>query len=332
MLIDIGAGSVAGACARFFDGKPPQLLYSQRVPIESRDAEPHENAMFRALNTLCEALVHEGSGELMRAVGSGGVDAILVSVDAPWQQTTLRTDRLEQKTPFVFTKRLVTEALKKTEASSPGKLLVDESVIGTILNGYETRSPYGKKVQRAVIVVLSSLIDESVARGIVKELRSHYHTRRVLPIAGSSLRYQAMRLAFPHERDALIVDATGPEVAIALVRKRLLVAVSETQDGAAGSPAWVKEVTEKLADLSKRYPLPRTIFLIARESEMKTLTETLTSANLGSLWLSENPPQIVPVLASHLVGLVRLAANTSPDTILQLMALYWQHHNPADEG
>src|SRR5680860_1006988 len=82
VLIDIGAGSVAGANALYKEGETPVLLYTRRFPIEIRKDEPHETAMVRALTALCDSLVREGSPILMRANGSGSVDTILVSIDA----------------------------------------------------------------------------------------------------------------------------------------------------------------------------------------------------------------------------------------------------------
>ncbi|MFA6519409.1 MAG: hypothetical protein WCT41_01130 [Candidatus Paceibacterota bacterium] len=330
VFIDIGTGSVAGAYAQFTQGDQPVMHYTRRLPIEIRTSEPHEDAMLRALGILGEVLIREGAPVLMRNTGSGSVDTVLVSVDAPWQKTSVRTEYFEQKEPFIFNKSMVNTALEKTSTAPPGQLLADESIIGTILNGYETKDPYGKETRRASIIVLTSLIDEKVAQGIQKILRGLYHTKNILTIAGSSLRYQAMRIAFPHERDALILDATGPLTSIALVRRDLLVDVVEIPVHRAGTAVWLKTLTDELAELAQRFPLPRTIFLLAREPNVISLRETLDEAELGKLWLSDNPPKIVSVLSSHLVGLVRSATTASPDISLLLMALYFERRSAED--
>ncbi|MBU6388320.1 hypothetical protein KGQ72_00340 [Patescibacteria group bacterium] len=323
VLIDIGAGSVAGAYAQYVEGELPAILYTARLPIEPWEDELHEKAMLRALQALGDTLIREGAPALARATGSGSASAILVSIDAPWQKTSVRTEVFEQGEPFTFTRSLVAAALKETSVAAPGQMLADESIIGTILNGYETNDPYGKRAHRASVVVLSSFIDEAVANNIIALLRGIYHTKRILPIAGSSLRFQAMQRAFPHERDALIFDATGPQTSVALLRKGLFVSISEV-------PAtdtvedWVVQVGDELAKLAGQYPLPRTIFLLARESEVDVLRQALDTTDLAKLWLSDNPPKIVSVLASHIIGLVRQATTTPPDLLLLLMALF--HH------
>ena len=324
VLIDIGTSSVAGAYARYTEQEPPVLLYTRRVPIEIRGDEPHEHAMLRALTILGDILIREGAPALARVAGNGAADVVLVSIDAPWEEISVRTEHFERKTGFVFTKSLVAKALAKRDPALPDKLLVDESIVGTILNGYETAHPYGKKVHRASAIILTSFIKQKIAQNILSILQRLYHTRRILPIAGSSLRYQAMHRAFPHERNALILDATGSLTSIMLVRKGLLVAISLVQNSATDDQTWTRKVADECAEIAKNYPLPRTIFLLAREPEIASLREKLDAAHLGSLWLSDNPPQIVSVLASHIAGSIRRMTTASPDLPLLLMALYYR--------
>lgn len=327
VLLDISAGSVAGAYAHYKEGEIPSLLYTRRFPIEIREGEEHELAMLRSLSVLGNALIREGAPILARVTGSGSVGTILVSMDAPWQETSVRTEHFERKIPFTFTKRMVATALEKTSVATQGKILADESIIGTILNGYETREPYGKKVHRASVVILTSFIDEKISENIVRILRSLFHIKNILSIAGSSLRYQAMRTAFPHERNALILDATGSLISIALVRKDLLVAIAEVSEGVSvrDTDSWIQKVIGEFTELAKRYPLPRTIFLLAREQSASSLEQALKTAKLGGLWLSDNPPKIVTVLAGHIIGSIRQVTTAPPDLPLLLMALYWQH-------
>ena len=324
VLIDINATSVAGAYVRYVENEPPVLLYSRRVPIEIRNDEPHEDALLRTIPLLGNELIREGAPILMRATGSGTADTILVSIDTPWQETKVRTENFERDCQFVFTKDMVISALQKTSAETTDKLLADESVIGTILNGYETRCPYGKKVRRASVVVLTSFVDKRIAEGISSTIHGLFHTKHNLLIAGSSLRYQAMRLAFPHERDALILDATGPLVSISLIRRGLFITLAEIPSApGSGSQPWIDKVMHEFAAIAEQYPLPRIIFLLARESESAALQKVLDAGNLGKLWLSDNPPKIISVLASHIASAIRQTTPEPQDLQILLMARYY---------
>lgn len=331
VLIDVSAGSVAGAYAHYVPGALPELLFTRRVPLELRSGEPHERALERALDVLGDALIRDGAPMLARRTGSGSADTILVSVDAPWQETTVRFENFERRTPFTFTKRMLTDALEKKNAPPQGKLLADESFIGTILNGYEARTPYGKTVHRASVIVLTSLIDAQMSESIARMLRKLFHTKNILSVAGSALRYQAMHVAFPHESDVLILDAMGPLISIGLIRRGLLMAVSEISGDLSPkeTTVWIQKAKEGLTRLAESFPLPRTIFLLTQEQDVKTLEKALNTAELKGLWLSDNPPKIVSVLANHVSALVRQSAPVLPDLTLILMAVYWQHR-PAE--
>lgn len=322
VLIDIGAGSVAGAYVHLPEGELPLVLYSRRLLIEPRIEEPAEAAMLRTLERLGEMLVREGAPALLRATGSGSAESVLVAVDAPWQETQMRIEVFEDKRPFVFTKSILNDALLRESVAPAHKILIDESVVGTTLNGYEVANPYGKRTSRAQVIILTSFIEEQVGRALAGQLQSLYHTREIVLISGTSLRYQAIRAIFPHDRDCIILDALGPEIAIALVKNGLLVASVDMPDGEAGSPLWVQEVTETLGKLAKQHPLPHTIFLLAREEGAERLKSILSSADLGRLWLSDDPPKVVPVLASHLASFTRLTTDASPDLVLSLIAMY----------
>ncbi|MFM2331171.1 MAG: hypothetical protein RLZZ26_678 [Candidatus Parcubacteria bacterium] len=331
VLIEISASSVAGGYAYYVGNAKPVLVFSRRLPIEIQGDEPHEKAMLRALEELGSILIKEGAPALLRQTGSGSAGTVLVSIDAPWQATSVRTEVLERKTPFTFTKAMVTTAIEKTAVATPGKILADESIIGIILNGYETRQPYGRRVHRASIIVLTSLIDEQVSKSIVTTLRHLFHTHNILSIASSSLRYQTMRVVFPHERSALILDAMGSLLSISLMRRRLLVAVTEVAESIPVKDVdlLVQKIIDEFTELAKRYPLPRTIFLLDQGTNGNALDKTLNATKLAGLWLTDNPPTIVSVAPSNLTDFVQQAATTAPDLSLLMMALYWQHRAPA---
>lgn len=331
VLVDINATSVAGAYVRYADEGSPTILYTRRLPIEIRTGEAHERAMLRALELLGNDLIREGSPVLARSTGSGSVETILVSIDAPWQETSLRTEHFEQEEDFVFTRDLVEAKLKETDRTPSEKTLVDTSIIGTTLNGYETNNPYGRQVRRAAVIVLTSFIEQRIADSIIGALGHLYHTRRVVPIAGISLRYQAMRSLFPHERDAIILDATGGSTTfISIIRKGMFVTMVSADD-ASDSSEWGAAIMSELATLAKHYPLPRTIFLLAREGEMEDLQHKLDEAELGSLWLGDAPPRIVPVLKNLVGDSVRQLAENIPDTVLLLMTLFHQNRREKKE-
>jgi hypothetical protein len=199
VLIDIGPDSVAGAYVHHTKDAAPILLHTNRIPIEFRDDESYERAMLRALGELGNNLIREGAPILARATGSGRSDNIVVSIDTPLQETSMRTEDFERGEAFIFTKNIADTMLQRTRAIPDGKSLIDESIVSAVLNGYETRNPYEKNARKVSLTIFSSFIDEEILESVISTLRELYLTENILKIAGKALRYQAIRSLFPHE-------------------------------------------------------------------------------------------------------------------------------------
>ncbi|MDO8623775.1 MAG: hypothetical protein Q7R54_00235 [bacterium] len=324
-LIEIGSDSIAGGFVHFKEGDVPILVYANRTTIAPTQGEEPLAAVTRTLNTLGESLIREGAPLLARAVGSGRIDAVLVSVKAPWQETTVRSEKIERTAPFLFTRALLHTALAKSAETPPGRRLADEMVVGTILDGYETKVPVGKRASRANIVILSSFIDQPLSEAIAASLRNLFHCDCIRLVAAAALRYEALRALFPHEVDYLMIDAAGDAIVTALVRRGLLSAV---EHGAAANSkekdAWLTALTATLEALTKRYPLPRKFFLIAGEAERASLKEKLETAPLASLRLSEEPSVVLAITPAQLTDHVKLADAVIPDLGLELMVMFWR--------
>jgi len=325
-LIDIGARRVAGAYVHYEGSETPVVVYTKVVAMSIQTGEEHSVTMLRTLDELCALMVSEGVPALTRAIGRHAVDAVLVSIDAPWQETAVHHEKVLKDKDFIFTKQMVAEAVAKVSPPSPGKIYSDASVIGTKLNGYEVWHSFGKRAHRATTIILTSLIDEQVSNAVRAAVQKLSHTKRVAIIAGASLRYQALRVAFAHEHDALILDATGPLPEVALVRKGFLVALAETPESLESVDGVTSEDFMRcFAEVATRYPLPRTIFLLARFDQMDEMKRTLDGVKFNALWLSDNPPRVIPLLTSHMTGLVKQMTTNPPDLPLLLMALYYRY-------
>lgn len=321
-LIDVSSASVGGGYALVRADGSVELLYSLRLPIEIRKKEKPETAMERTLRDLGSELARQGAPALLRASGSGAADAVLAAVSAPWQETAIRTEVISDKKPFVFSKDHIEEALRRSAHVPPGRVLVDESPISITLNGYTVQNPFGKKVLRAMITVLTSTIDETATANVAAVLRSLFHTREISLIAGLSLRFQALSRAFPHEKDFLILDASGTEISAALVRNGLLTATEDMRSVVTNPKRWPEEVRVLLRKIAEGNPLPYLILLIAEGDKRAELKKALDDASLGSLWLSGSAPTVIAVDKSHIRPLARYEGSGDPDLSLLLMALH----------
>lgn len=325
VFIDIGASRISAAVARYIGSEIPLIVYSRVVAIESRPNESGAAAMRRTFEEVITALRDEGRAALLRAASAQHIDAVLVSVDAPWQETTIYKDEVVRERPFTFTKALVAEALKNATLPKEGVVYTDASVTGTFLNGYAVREPYGHRAHRARVLVLTSRMSESLHTVLRRGVRSLTRTHRVAFIGGASLRYQAMRVAFAHEDNALILDATGTPPEVALVRNGFLVMVAGVPGGAQEDRPTTASFEQRFAAIAKQYPLPRTVFLLARFDQVERVKDLFNAVTYAPLWLTHNPPRLLELTTKHMNGLVRHLGAVTPDLPLLLMALYYRY-------
>ena len=307
LLIDIADNSVAGAYVCRPENERPSILYVERIPVERGAVEPHEHKIVSALRVLGDKIIREGAPLLGRATGSGAAGKIIVAVNAPWQEVHLRIKHYSADNPFLFTQNHIAGALQDALESPPGKMRVDEDIVGMALNGYPTRYPYGREAQHASVSTLVSHVERSVAEGVAATLRGLFHTENISLVAGSALRYQAMRGAFPHERNLYILDALATPMTLATVENGILVSMREIPEPAA--------LIDEVKKLQAHFPSPRTAFVLGAESRAPELRQALSDAGITST---------VAIIPGHFVGLARHVAPTPPDMNLLLATLYPQ--------
>ncbi|MDR3546964.1 MAG: hypothetical protein P4M11_01580 [Candidatus Pacebacteria bacterium] len=348
-LLDITSSSVGGALVLVAHGSLPTVYYTHRLPIESHEGEDLTSAMLRALDELAATLIRQGAPILRQETKSGRIERVYVSIGAPWQATSVRTQHVNESKPFTFTHAFLTEITRKSSVVREGYRLSGESVIATMLNGYEVQHPFGKKVTRAELIILSSLIEKNAAESIEEVLRKTYHTHALTLTAFAPLAYMVFRDIFPHEKDFLVLDVSGKATDIAFVKRGLLVDVASLPHGTTElvhkgqSPVtgndilpsdrltkemdssrkeWLDALTSTLREFSTKNALPRTLFLLAEDASREYLKSLLDSPELRSLWLTDEPLAVIPVLPSQFSSFVRSRGEAGGDVYLSLLAMF----------
>lgn len=356
-LIDISSSSVGGALVQYVNGSLPTLYFSVRVPVELYEGELLSAGMLRALSTVERMLVEEGGPTMRREVGSGHVDNVLVSVGAPWQDTTVTSRSVQKGQPFTFTHHVLEEATADIEPASEDRLESGRNVIATILNGYETQNPFGKKVTRAEMIILSSTLEKEIAKQVLTSLRRTFHTHDVTLTAFAPAAYSVFRDLYPHQKDFIVLDVSGTATDAAFIKRGLLADVRTVAHGThelleAGKVAahahslpsigmidplrnasfesrsaelektWLLGLREVFADFAEKQALPRMLFLLADDTARGFLKRVLEKSELRSLWLSDEPLSIVPLLPAHIAPYVKTRGLAEGDVYLALLALY----------
>lgn len=339
-LLDIRSSSVGAGFALIKKGRPPALVFETRTPIQAHRGEHANEALARTLTDTLETLVAEGASALRAASGGAGTDAVFVTVTAPWQQSQVFSHSVEPGRPFVFSKQHLTQAVEHAPELPEGHTRVSEMVIATLLNGYEVHSPFGKRVRRAELIMMSSSIDTGVMKTAEKAIRARLHQHEIVFDAFIPNAYAVLRDLYPHQRDFLIVDIGGDSTNVLLAKHGLLLSSSSIPHGmaeisraaqAAGSPTapavekaeltWLTTMGKALGDIAKEEPLPRTVFLIAEEPVRDFLKQLLDAPQLRALWLSEEALAILPVLPGQFAPFLETGTAGPQDPVLATLAL-----------
>lgn len=356
-LIDIGSASVGGAYAHVEPNTPPTIYYTARVPIELRTDEDAASAMLRSLEQLGNILINHGAPELRKETGNAHIDAVIASIAAPWQETSVRVESKQEEKPFTFTKQLLEEMARRNAKEHSERVKSGESVIATILNGYEIANPFGKRAKRADLVILSSTLEEKTSKDIERMLRRIYHTHAITLTAFAPLSYAVLRDLYPHEKDFLILEVNGEATDLAFVKRGLLADVASIPQGTnallkavreghatiAGSgqvidmarnskfaelvdkkeEEWLSGLTGALRGFAERHALPRTLFLLSNTETRGYLERLLDTPTLHSIWLSDEPLSVIPLSPQHLSQYVRTRGAAEGDLFLAMMVLYY---------
>jgi len=194
VLFDIGSGSVGGALVTIESDNTPTLHFSVRTPIPFL-REPAFEILAREMLKALRITANEIAQHISKTVRGKSKEHITDQVHCVYSSDwyVAKTHQLVEakKEPFSVNRKLIHAHLKKTEeafresvtkgdSKVAGDLVdVEQHVIQTILNGYPTENPYGKRVTRFGMSVYTSLISQTVQSYVQTTLKEVLHSREV---------------------------------------------------------------------------------------------------------------------------------------------------------
>lgn len=355
LLIDIASSSIAGAYARVVKGGPAIVFYSTRLQIPEGSGPASSTHMLRTLDALLLDLQKNGAPLLRRRTGSGSVQDVYVHVGAPWQHTDIRVITFKEEKPFIFSEQYYDKAKKSIEVP-PESFHLEQSIVGTVINGYTTANPLGKKALRAEVIVLDSVMDAELAKLVRASLQSFspFHTLQFVSL--STLVAHALSYAFPHEKDYWSLRVTESATELFFVKNgfpRMYASIpsglgafarvakergfqSFPDGGNALDVAQNQALDTKLADVARRFTsaiiqrlyeytnaqaLPRTLFLVTDSEAAPFIQKTLDVPDMHALWLSDDPLAVLSLETKHFKGTIGYELGAEEDSLLSLLAL-----------
>lgn len=348
-VIDIGSSSVGAAYVSAHEGEAPLIAHALRVPLEGEAT----TAAIRALDKALKQLITEGASKLHQLGGHAGLSGSLVYIGAPWQQSELIVRTTEKEKPFMFTKGMLEEAL----ATAPGG---KSMVVASLMNGYETSQPIGKKAKRADIIVLASHVEVELFDVIRKAVRGATGGVPMRVVSFGELAPPAVLSISGGEDEFLALRVTRNAASLAFVKKRLLAGVRSldigtsvflkaAREGGVSLPTvaeglidkdkngrlasrideaergWLLRMRETLRELAAGRALPRALFLFADGPDAHFVSRLLNSPEIHDLWLSDEPLAVVAVTPEHFDPYLHRGEGALQDPFLDALALIAAH-------
>ena len=229
-IFDIGSGSVGGAIARIPSDtkKAPTILFSTRVLIDN-----HEHGNFDDFLLKMTKALHDTAQQLY-GKRIGAPQKIFCVLGSPWYLSQTRIIKMTKEKPFVFSRRIADDLLRKELASfeheytekygatGSAPVMIENTVVGVSLNGYAISDPLGKRAKKLEMDIIISLSPAVCIDAIQDCLMKTFHD---IPIRYSSFMtstYIAVRDQFVNPLSFLLVDVGGEVTDVAIVSKGTL--------------------------------------------------------------------------------------------------------------
>lgn len=352
ILIDISSSSIGGACVVYPHEGSPLIPFSVREEISFQNEHAGDVHMLRALETVLNRIHDEGLVTLARAEHMHHIDRVFVSIDAPWQETRIESKIIGDGKPFVFTREMLSAVVAKRTPLPEGEKELQSQVVATLLNGYQTTEPYGKRVDRAEIILLSSSMNGDTMN-LVSRAVKRFGARQGAHLAPvQSVAHAVLRAQYPHDRDFLLMLVSDEATNVLFAKQGILMDAKSVSIGLSGltkrealrtlaingAPAehevpaepatpsneteWTRGITEVLKEFATRHALPRIVFLVANDGSAGSLKRFLDTPEMHALWLSDESLTIIPVISKLLSSLIKHQGQADADVMLDLNALY----------
>ncbi|MEY2640957.1 MAG: hypothetical protein RL150_350 [Candidatus Parcubacteria bacterium] len=192
LIVDIRSASV-GAALVVYGEAAPSYVYGTRVPIDaaaSKDAAAITPAMLAALAQVGQKVVAEGLPRLAVSTGAPRVTEAVIAFAAPWYTALVHDISVKKEKPFILTrhawKQLLEEKLTTVAKQPTGYSNLEHDITRVMVNGYELKDPFHKKVQEMLIALYTSFVSEQTKTAVAEAVQKHFHgvpcTYKTMPL------------------------------------------------------------------------------------------------------------------------------------------------------
>ena len=230
IVFDIGSASIGGAFVSIDPSKIPEVIFTTRREIPFQEKLNFERFLELMINTLEEMFV-----AMQKAGGGVKVDQAFCVLASPWYASQTRLVHYNQPQAFTVTEKGLNKLIQKEielfreskffSSSKVGDALpeiMESKNIQMKLNGYEVRSPFGKKTNELEVALYISMIPSHIYKSINDSIKKFWHLPNVHFSSFSFTAFDSIRDIFAEETSFLFMDISGEVTDISLAKDNVL--------------------------------------------------------------------------------------------------------------
>lgn len=272
VIFDIGSASIGGAVV-FFDKEVPNITYCTRVQLPFQEVAEERRLLPQIEEILTQVALDVQKNGLVSKKGLSATPQEIVCVfSSLWSNTESTNASFEHKERFVVTDSVMDNLLaqiheSKKEEKTDAETTIEEIVINSLLNGYPTQQPLGKKAQRIEVTFLESTITKELHTKIQDVIFKVFNPDIPLMLRSFTLvAFSVTRDMFEDVKDFLLIDVTGEITDIGVVRNSIL---GDTVSFPYGKNTIVRNIAKKNNTVPEDVLARIKIALTNNESEME---------------------------------------------------------------
>ena len=228
LVFDVGSSSVGGALFYTQTSGAPKVIYSIREQVALEEKTDFDRLLILTLKSL------ETVASKISLAGLGAPKKVFCVLASPWCASQTRTVNFEKNTPFVFSEKfadsLIQKELKLFEEDYLSEFIIEGNNVRsielknmkTMLNGYVTSEPLGKKAQELEMSLFISISPESVLKKIEETVEKYFRCENIKFSSFMLASFSTARDMFIHQESFLLLDIGGEITEISMIKKEAM--------------------------------------------------------------------------------------------------------------
>ena len=224
LILDIGSSSIGGALVETGDGTYKTIFSTneQLVIEENINIDRLFSLTIKSLDIILGRIFNQHLPAPSRII------CVLPSL---WHVLEIRRIGISKNTPFLFTPKLADELLRKEatlfqeeHSNDYGDLLKDGmepmelKTMKTVLNGYHTDSPFGKRAKELEMSVFISFAPRDVLEKLRNTIHKYFHNMELKFSSSILISFTGTRDMSP-QSDFLLVEAGGEITDVSIIKR-----------------------------------------------------------------------------------------------------------------